>query len=238
MALSEDPHAQSDAFSLNPALLEKKKQVAALLRRLTEALTKRDLSQEALVELASLLEGQTQNLESLPEREGRKMFGKGSSANDSSFYYEHSPVRGSCSPIAPPMEMEILDKCIPGKERVEGKVTFGWAYEGPPGHVHGGFVAATFDELLGKTQSLSDEPGLTGKLTVRFREPTPLHTELHLVGVIERVEGRGIFTRGKLYAGDRLCADAQGLFMRLHPEHYEGLETTRQEVTERASKTD
>ena len=38
----------------------------------------------------------------------------------------------------------------------------GPAYEGPPGCVHGGFIAAAFDEVLGSTQSLSGSPGMTG----------------------------------------------------------------------------
>ena len=52
-----------------------------------------------------------------------------------------------------------------------GTATFGAAYEGPPGCVHGGFVAAAFDEVLGSTQSLSGEPGMTGRLTVNYRSP-------------------------------------------------------------------
>ena len=39
-------------------------------------------------------------------------------------------------------------------------MTFGSAYEGPPGCVHGGFVAAAFDEVLGFVQSLGGQPGL------------------------------------------------------------------------------
>ena len=43
--------------------------------------------------------------------------------------------------------------------------TLGPVYEGPPGHVHGGLVAAMFDELLGFAQ-LSG--GFTGTLTIRY----------------------------------------------------------------------
>ncbi len=42
--------------------------------------------------------------------------------------------------------------------RIVGSVTFTAAYEGPPGCVHGGYVAAAFDELLGVTQSLAAAP--------------------------------------------------------------------------------
>jgi hypothetical protein len=44
-------------------------------------------------------------------------------------------------------------------------VTFGSAYEGPPGCVHGGYVAAAFDEMLGFVQSLGGNPGMTARLT-------------------------------------------------------------------------
>ena len=65
-----------------------------------------------------------------------------------------------------------------GPAHALGLVRFGSAYEGPPGHVHGGFVAAAFDEVLGYVQSLGGRPGMTGTLTVRYRSPTPLYTEL------------------------------------------------------------
>jgi len=102
-------------------------------------------------------------------------------------------------------------------------VTFGSAYEGPPGSVHGGFVAAAFDEVLGYVQSLSGNPGMTGTLTVVYRRPTPLHTELRFEGEIVRVEGRKIFTRGRVHAGDVLTAEAEGVFVSIDREKLEGL---------------
>jgi acyl-coenzyme A thioesterase PaaI-like protein len=79
--------------------------------------------------------------------------------------------------------------------------------------VHGGFVAAAFDEVLGSTQSLSGAPGMTGRLTVHYRSPTPLHTELRFEGRLESVSGRKILTKGTLWAGDVLCAEAEALFI-------------------------
>ena len=63
---------------------------------------------------------------------------------------------GRANPLAPPIALELDD------DRIVGRVTFGAAYEGPPGCVHGGYVAAAFDEVLGATQSLSGAPGMTG----------------------------------------------------------------------------
>src|SRR5690606_17353993 len=106
---------------------------------------------------------------------------------------------------------------------------FGDAYEGPPGCVHGGYVAAAFDEVLGSAQSLGGRPGMTGRLTVHYRSPTPLRTELRFAGWVDRVEGRKTFTLGTLYAGDRLCAEAEGLFIAIDVRRYMELRRERDE---------
>ena len=53
-------------------------------------------------------------------------------------------------------------------------------YEGPPGCVHGGVIALVFDELLGAANIAAGSPGMTGTLTIRYREPTPIRTEIRL----------------------------------------------------------
>lgn len=121
--------------------------------------------------------------------------------------FDNSPLMGRANPLAPPLKLTVES------DRVVGTARFGSAYEGPPGHVHGGYVAAAFDELLGLTQALGGQPGMTGRLIVHYRRPTPLRTELRLEGTVEKVEGRKRFCIGKLWAGDVLCAEAEGLFV-------------------------
>jgi len=125
-------------------------------------------------------------------------------------HFDHSPVMGMANPIAPPTWIESG-----GERMIVMHTRFGSAYEGPPGSVHGGVVAATFDEVLGMTQSLSGQPGMTGTLTVRYRRPTPLHRDLRFEGTLERVDGRKIFTVGRCFDGDILTAEAAGLFVRV-----------------------
>jgi acyl-coenzyme A thioesterase PaaI-like protein len=108
-------------------------------------------------------------------------------------------------------------------------VVFGSAYEGPPGSVHGGFVAAAFDEVLGFANSLSGSPGMTARLIVNYRQPTPLYTELRFDARLDRVEGRKIFTTGEVYAGDRLTAEAEGLFVSVDREKFQRLFATRKQ---------
>jgi acyl-coenzyme A thioesterase PaaI-like protein len=108
-------------------------------------------------------------------------------------------------------------------------VTFGSAYEGPPGSVHGGFVAAAFDEVLGYVQSLGERPGMTGTLTVRYRLPTPLHTELRFEAELVGMEGRKIFTKAHVVGEGRVCAEAEGIFISVARERFAELEAKRAE---------
>ncbi len=140
--------------------------------------------------------------------------------------FDHSPFIGLANPMSPPMYFRYE------RHRVTGTVNFGAAYEGPPGCVHGGYVAAAFDELLGAAQSLSGTQGMTARLVVNYRSPTPLRTELHMQGVLSRREGRKIYCEGQLWAGDRLCAEAEGLFISLDPERFGELLEARQERME------
>lgn len=133
-------------------------------------------------------------------------------------FFDHSPLIGLSNPLSPPVEMDY-DPADPS--RLRARVTFGPAYEGPPGCVHGGFVAAVFDELLGATQSLSGTQGMTAHLEVDYRSPTPLGEELVLHGWLESTEGRKIWARATLAAGERLCAEATALFLSFRPGTFE-----------------
>ena len=125
--------------------------------------------------------------------------------------FERSPFVGRANPVAPPLHLAVVDG------HIEATVTFPRVYEGPPGNVHGGFVAGIFDEALGAAQAFSGRAGMTGRLTVHYRSPTPLDTELRLRADMERAEGRKIFCTATLHAGERLCAEAEGLFVTVDP---------------------
>ena len=125
---------------------------------------------------------------------------------------ERSPFVGRANPVAPPMHLAVVDG------HIEATVTFGRSYEGPPGFVHGGFVAGIFDEALGAAQAFSGRAGMTGRLIVNYRSPTPLDTELRLRADLDSVDGRKIRCSATLWAGDLLCAEAEGLFITIPEE--------------------
>ena len=64
---------------------------------------------------------------------------------------------------------------------------------------------------------------MTGRLIVHYRSPTPLDRELRFEAWVERVDGRKIITRGELFAGDLLCAEAEGLFVSVDRERFRAL---------------
>ncbi len=142
-------------------------------------------------------------------------------------FLDRSPLIGAINPLAVPMRISTLRDGT-GETVAIGTVCFGAAYEGPPGCVHGGFIAAAFDEVLGVAQSLSGNPGMTVNLAIDYRSPTPLSQPLEFRGRIKQVEGRKIFTIGTLHHGDTLCAEASGLFISMRPEVFERLLKIRQ----------
>jgi acyl-coenzyme A thioesterase PaaI-like protein len=141
-------------------------------------------------------------------------------------FRDHSPFMGDMNPIAAPMVMSHLPD-VGEFGAIEGRVVMSEVYEGPPGHVHGGFLAGLFDEVLGMAQSLTGRPGMTGKLDIAYRSPSPLFVELVVRGWVERVDGRKIFTTATLHHGDTLCAEAHGLFISMPPDMMDRLRKGR-----------
>ena len=185
------------------------RRLAAAGREVIERIAGTDVADDALERAAQALEEAAAALDG-PKRSRREAgFAEAANAGGTPHaHFDHSPMIGVANPIAPPSRIERL-----GEDQVVLHVRFGSAYEGPPGSVHGGMIAAAFDEVLGMAQSLGGQPGMTGTLTVRYRRPTPLHRDLRIVGTFVRVEGRKIFTTGACYDGDTLTAEADGLFI-------------------------
>jgi acyl-coenzyme A thioesterase PaaI-like protein len=137
--------------------------------------------------------------------------------------FDHSPIIGLANPLSPPVSLRFEE------DRVVGTVNFGSAYEGPPGCVHGGYVAAVFDEMLGSAQGLSGIQGMTAYLHVDYRSPTPLMRDLELTAWVDRVDRRKVFCKGEIRIGGVLCAEAEGLFVGMDPDKFRNLLAERDE---------
>jgi acyl-coenzyme A thioesterase PaaI-like protein len=119
------------------------------------------------------------------------------------------PVIGAWSPMAPPLVVAIDDG------RATASVTFGPPYGGPPGCVHGGVIAACFDQVLNVANLLAGVAGPTASLEVRYRKPTPLGQPLRFEAGTPVVDGRQVRTTGVLRDGDTVLAEATGVFVTL-----------------------
>lgn len=133
----------------------------------------------------------------------------------------YSPVIGAANPIAPPMVVSALED-----QTVVGECTLQPIHEGPPGAVHGGWVATLLDQLLGHASAASGNRGFTAELKVRYRRPTPYGVPLTLRGRTDKVDGRRVHTSAEIVVDDVVTAEAEGLFLTPSPERVAQLRET------------
>jgi len=71
-----------------------------------------------------------------------------------------------------------------GPGQVTADITLPEMYQGYPGVVHGGIVAAMLDEAAGRTHMGGDPPRFmyTARMEIRYRKNVPVGKPLHLVG--------------------------------------------------------
>jgi acyl-coenzyme A thioesterase PaaI-like protein len=78
--------------------------------------------------------------------------------------------------------------------------------------VHGGMIPVVLDEVFGLMISYAaGEVTRTAYLNVDFRSLTPVGEPLRIETEISRHEGRKFFMKGRVLAGERLCAEADCL---------------------------
>lgn len=114
---------------------------------------------------------------------------------------------GLRNPLAPPV---VVKRERPGT--VSADLCLGAAYEGPPGHVHGGYCALILDHLLGEVASGPDNPRFTGTLRLRYMRATPLGI-VHAEARIERIDGVKTYAVGQLSDADGATIEVEGIFI-------------------------
>jgi acyl-coenzyme A thioesterase PaaI-like protein len=118
-----------------------------------------------------------------------------------------NPVIGIRNPIAPPLTI---------RRDTDGLVStdfhLGAAYEGPPGHVHGGVAALVLDHILGEGASDGENPRFTGTITMRYLRTTRLG-QLHAEAKITRTDGVKTYVSGHLADEAGVTVEAEGVFI-------------------------
>ena len=117
-------------------------------------------------------------------------------------------VVGMRNPIAVPLDMQRSED-----GRAWASFHLNALYEGPPGTVHGGVVALVLDQVLGEAAASGGSPGMTGTLTLRYEQNTPLG-DASAEAWIDRVDGVKTIVKGEMRDGDgEVTVRAEGIFI-------------------------
>ena len=113
----------------------------------------------------------------------------------------------------------------PNEPELYAKAWFGVKTMGPPGHVHGGAMAAALDEAMGAVCWMNSHRVVAATITVKFLAMLPIETETILEASIARLDGRKVSTRSSLTdpKGQKV-AEAEGLFIILKDQTLRALE--------------
>ena len=107
----------------------------------------------------------------------------------------------------------------PGEPDLYAKAWFGAKTMGPPGHVHGGAMAATLDEAMGAVCWMNGHKVVAATITISFLSMLPIETETIVQATIDRVDGRKVYLRSTLTDGaGRKISEGTGLFIVLKEE--------------------
>ncbi len=104
--------------------------------------------------------------------------------------------------------------------RFFGKVYFGVATQGPPGHAHGGSMAAVLDEAMGFAAWLAGQTVVAAKIIVEYIEMLPVNSVVTVEAWVESIDGRKVVTKGKIYSGDLVYSTSEGLFINVPAEKF------------------
>lgn len=112
------------------------------------------------------------------------------------------------------LHLHFYETC-PGE--VTATYTVSKNYQGYPGIVHGGIVAAMLDEVTGRAHmGPSSHPRFmfTAKLDIRYRKPVPIEKPLRLVGKAMEKKSRTATSHGFIYDQDgELLAEAEAILI-------------------------
>ena len=89
-------------------------------------------------------------------------------------------------------------------------------HEGPPGHIHGGIVAALLYEAMSKLNRPLNVLAMTRHMEVDYLRPSPLYQPLILTARHVSREGRKLFHQAEIQRPDgTVLARGKGLFIAL-----------------------
>lgn len=133
-------------------------------------------------------------------------------------FYSHSFVAGD--PEGDRLRIEYFYRASDG--HVLGTVWFGPGSQGPPGHAHGGCIAAVLDETIGAVALVQGRPVVAARLEVRFHRMIPVGSSLFLEAWIERNRGKRLSCSAVIKGSDdAVYATGEALLVKVSGERFE-----------------
>jgi acyl-coenzyme A thioesterase PaaI-like protein len=102
---------------------------------------------------------------------------------------------------------------------LRAKAIFGPAAQGPPGHAHGGSMAAVLDEAMGAAAWVAGHMVVAAELTTRFKGMLPLGTRCVVAGRVESVSGRRVRVSGLVCDVEgHVFSEGEAIFVKLRED--------------------
>ena len=199
-----DPGSQEESY------WHARHRLAAATRALNEKLVSSDIDPELAAALTKKIEDLTAELSQATQVDGLiDMAKRGERGTIDDVMGELVSVGGRSHPCSPELRwQEELNQ-------ISGTVRFSQAFEGPPGHVHGGWVAGVLDHLMGMTHVRTGHPGMTGGLSVRYLKPTPLNQVIEVSAEATELDEKRTAVKAVMRSGETTTATAEAIFVRV-----------------------
>ena len=179
-------------FEASPARTKLRTSVARILDLFVE----REATEEELTQWAAIAGRYADQLQgAVPET---VMWGLGS--------------RGMWSVAGVPPKAQIDVRPQDVGDSAEAVATFGAEHQGHHGFVHGGCIAAAFDEVTGMCLTAGQRAMVTAELRVRYLRLLPLHQTVKLTANIERTEGVRLWVKASASVEGIVYAEAEAEF--------------------------
>lgn len=175
---------------------------------LIDAVANTEVDTDTLAETAATVEGLTERL-NVARREIGTMVTRELGDGSTEVGTITNIVAGDTNPAAPQLALMRTE------EGLRAEITLNTIYQGPPGLVHGGWIAAMLDQAVGSVSAVETSPGLTAHLEIDYRKPTPLFTPLEITAWVDRVEGRKVYVAGQIRANGQVTAEGNALMIRV-----------------------
>ena len=187
-----------------------RQRLASATRALNEKLVSSDITPELAAELTEKIEDLTTEVSQAEQVDGLvDMAKRGERGTIDDVMGELVSVGGRSHPCSP----ELLWQ--EASNRITGTVRFSQTFEGPPGHVHGGWVAGVLDHIMGMTHVRTGHPGMTGGLFVRYLKPTPLNQVIDVSAEATELDDKRTEVKATMSYGDTTTATAEAIFVRV-----------------------